>query len=103
LFDVRSWSPNEARARRLRCNRVRARAASLAAMQRANLVAVGIAHIGKIELRCPRFTQAGRILDALAAVCDTGIVERLHLFRAVTGTAYRGAVGVCRRRAIDTL
>src|SRR5436190_16655213 len=63
---------------------------SLAPMQGANLVAVGIAQVGKIELR-RTLTQAGRILDALAAVCDTGIVERLHLLRAVTGKAYRAA------------
>ena len=51
--------------------------AGLAAMQRADLVAGGIAQIGKIKLRSP-LTQSGRILDALAAVCDTRIVERLQ-------------------------
>ena len=72
-------------------------------MQRADLVAVGIAHIGKIELRAAALTPAGRILDALAAVRDGGIVERLDLLRAVAAEADRAAIGMRSRLAIDRL
>src|SRR4051794_240148 len=71
-------------------------------MQRADLVAVGIAQIGKIELRSA-LTQSGRILDALAAVCDPRVVECLHLLRAVASEADRAAIRVRRCLAIDRL
>src|SRR5579862_4622429 len=71
------------------------------AMQRANLVARRIAQIGKIEPAPGVFTPAGRVLDALAAIGDAGVVESSHLFRVGAREADGAAIGVRRRLAVD--
>src|SRR5581483_10409614 len=73
------------------------------AVQRADLVAERIAQVGKVELAEGAFAPAGRVLDALAAVGDAGVVEGFHLLRAVAGEADGAAVGVRRSLAVDRL
>src|SRR5690348_5033015 len=55
------------------------------AIQRAQLVAVGIAQISEIHLAGRALANARRVLDRLAAIRDTGFVPRLGLF----GTAHQ--------------
>src|SRR5688572_29420844 len=71
-------------------------------MQRADLVAVRIAHVGKIQLG-RTITPAGGILDALAARGNSRIVEGLHLLGRVAGKADRAAIGMAGCLAIDRL
>src|SRR5579871_1474730 len=72
-------------------------------MQRADLVAGRISQVGKIELARGRFAPTGRILDALAAIGDAGVVEGSDVLRAVAGEADRAAISVRRRVAVDRL
>src|SRR5215470_16693792 len=46
------------------------------AMQRAELVAVGIAQIGDVQLYAAAFADAGRILAGLAAMREAGGMKR---------------------------
>ncbi len=48
-------------------------------MQGTDLVAGRIAEVGKIGFPCGPFTPAGRVLDALAAVGDSDVVEGFDL------------------------
>src|SRR5262249_46083976 len=72
-------------------------------MHRDDLVAEWIAQVGEIDLARGPFAPAGRILDALAAVGDAGVVERLDLLGTGAGEADGAAVGVRRRLAVDRL
>ena len=72
-------------------------------MHRTDLVARWIAQVGEIDLaRCP-FTPTGRILDALATISDTSIVEGPGFLSAVAHEADRAAVGARRGIAVDGL
>src|SRR5262249_39704318 len=70
-------------------------------MHRDDLVAVGIAQIREIDLARDTLAPAGRVLDALAAVGDAGVVERLDLLGAGAGEADGAAIGMRRRLAVD--
>src|SRR5262249_39896823 len=72
-------------------------------MHRDDLVAEWIAQVGEIDLARGPFAPAGRVLDALAAVGDAGVVERLDLLGTGAGKADGAAVGVRRRPAVDWL
>src|ERR1043166_1319428 len=81
----------------------RAAVCSAGAMHCDDLVAGGIAQIGKIDLARGAFAPAGRVFDALAAVGDAGVVESLGLLGAGAGEADGAAVGVRCRLAVDRL
>ena len=72
-------------------------------MQGADLVAIWIAQIGKVESGRAALAPAGRIFDGLAAVGDTSIVEGFHLFRAVSGEPYGAAIGMGGRVPVNRL
>src|SRR5205814_5018756 len=72
-------------------------------MQRTDLVTGRIAQVGEIESARGPFAPAGRVLDALAAIGDAGIMEGLRLLGTVAREADGAAVGVCRHVAIDRL
>lgn len=58
-------------------------------MQRAQLVPIGIEHIGKVERAHRAGARARRVFDRLATGGNSGIMERLHLFQTVAGKAER--------------
>src|SRR5262252_3470653 len=68
-----------------------------------DLVAEGVAQVAEIDLPSGPFAPAGRVLDALAAVGDAGVVERLDLLGAGAGEADGAAIGMARRLAVDRL
>src|SRR5215831_18114782 len=72
-------------------------------MHRDDLVAAGIAQIREIDLARGTLAPAGRVLDALAAVGDAGVVERLDLLGAGAREADGAAIGMTRRLAVDRL
>src|SRR6516165_9306269 len=72
-----------------------------AAMHRDELVSGWIAQVGKIDLARRPFAPAGRVLDALTAVGDAGVVESLGQLGAGAREADGAAVSVRRRLAID--
>jgi len=72
-------------------------------MHRDDLVAVGIAQIREIDLARDTLAPAGRVLDALAAAGDAGVVERLDLLGTGAGEADGAAIGMRRRLAVDRL
>src|SRR5581483_2251880 len=73
------------------------------AVQCANLVATRIAQVGEVELAKSALAPSGRILDALAAVCDAGVVEGHDLLGTVASESDGAAVGVCCHLAVDRL
>src|ERR1041384_5527277 len=77
--------------------------ASGAAMDRNDLVAGWVAQISQIDLSGSALAPAGRVLDALAAISDTGIVEGLRLLRARAREADGSSIGMRRGVAIDRL
>jgi hypothetical protein len=72
-------------------------------MQRAELVAVGIAEIGEVELAEAGLAQAGGLLDRSAAVRASGFMPGLRVRGAVDDKADRAAIGVRRGLAVDRL
>jgi hypothetical protein len=60
-------------------------------MQRANLVAVGIAEIGEVEFAKAALAHAGRLLDRRAAVAASGFMPGLRVIGAVDGKLSAGA------------
>src|SRR5215813_9784928 len=72
-------------------------------MHRDDLVTEWIAQVGEIKLARGPFAPAGRILDALAAVGDAGVVESLDLLGIGAGEADGAAIGVRRCIAVDRL
>src|SRR5581483_9643091 len=78
-------------------------ARSALAMHRADLVAERIAQIGEIDPSGRALAPAGRILDALAAVGDAGVVKGLHLLRTRARKTDRAAIGMASGSAIDRL
>src|ERR1051326_7743661 len=71
------------------------------AIQRAQLVAVGIAQISEIHLAGRALANARRILDRLAAIRDTGFVPRLGLFGTAHQKRNRPPIGMAGRLAVD--
>ena len=69
-------------------------------MQRAELVAIGVAEIGQVHGAA---AYARRVFDGLAAGGHAGFVPGVHLFGAVHGDADGAAVGVGGRLAVDGL
>src|SRR5450759_5315823 len=78
-----------------------ARAVSPDPVQGAELVAVGIAEISKIEFARGAFAHARRVFAALAAIGDAGSVPRVGLLGGGSGTADGAALGRGRRLAVD--
>src|SRR5271169_965537 len=72
-------------------------------MHRTDLVARWIAQVGKIDLARRPFAPTRRILDALATIGDTSVVEGPGFLGAVAREANSAAVGVRRRGLIDWL
>src|SRR3954451_1088369 len=70
-------------------------------MESAELVAVGITEIGKVEFAEAPLAVTGRILDRRPARFDARLVPGIDLFGAVEREANRAAIGVRRRRAVD--
>src|SRR5262245_53804113 len=78
-------------------------ATNSAAMNRDDLVPGWIAQVGKIDFARSPFTPARRVLDALAAAGDAGVVESFDQLGAGAGEADGAAISVGRRLAIDRL
>src|SRR5665213_4382559 len=72
-------------------------------MQRANLVAVGIAQIGDIELDPGAFANARRILAGLAAIGEAGRLPGVGLRGRIAGETDGAAVADGRGLAVDRL
>ena len=72
-------------------------------MQRAELIAVRVAHISQIKPHRAAFAPAGRVFNAGAAIGDRRIMEGLHLFWAVASEANRAAIGTAGGLAINRL
>jgi len=70
-------------------------------VQRAELVAGGIAQIGKVELAEAAFADAGGILARGAAIGDAGGVPGIGDFRRRRGKADGAAIGVAGGLAVD--
>jgi hypothetical protein len=68
-----------------------------------DLVAERIAQVAEVNLARGPLAPAGRVLDALAAVGNARVVERLDLLGAGAGEADGAAVGMARRLAVDRL
>src|SRR6516162_10552689 len=72
-------------------------------MEPDDFVAVGIAQISEIHLPGSALTDARRVLDRRAAICDPGIVPCLRLLGAGHQEADRAAIGGVSRLAINRL
>src|SRR5688500_13890621 len=70
-------------------------------LERAELVAVGIAQIGEVEVAHSARAHPRRILDRLAAGLDARLVPGVGLLGAVHREADRAAVADGRRLAVD--
>ena|SRR5215469_7941817 len=77
----------------LRCNS--------AEMDRTDFVVGRIAQVGKIEFSRGPFAPAGRVLDALATVGNTGVMKSLDLFGASARKADGATISIRRRFPID--
>jgi hypothetical protein len=67
-------------------------------MYRADFVVGRIAQVGKIEFGHGPFAPAGRVLDALATVGNTGVMKSLDLLGAGAREADGAAIGMRRGR-----
>src|SRR5829696_8388889 len=72
-------------------------------VQRAQLVAVGVAQIGEVERAERALAAAGRVLAGGASTRRPGLVPGLDLFRPVHGKPDRAAIGAAGRLPVDRL
>src|SRR5258708_38771445 len=72
-------------------------------MQRAELVAVGVAQIGKVEFAGAALAHTRRIFATRRAMGDAGRVPRVGLLGRATGEADGAAIGRGCRLAVDRL
>ena len=70
-------------------------------MYRDDFVSIWIAEVCKIDFARGPFAPTGWVLDALSAVGDAGVVERLDLLGAGAGETDSTAVCMCRCLAVD--
>src|SRR3954467_2924487 len=70
-------------------------------MQRAELVAVGVAQISEVQFAEAALADAGRVLDRGAAILRPGLVPGIRLVGAAHREADRGAVPVGGGATID--
>src|ERR1700722_3581719 len=70
-------------------------------VQRAELVAVGIAQISKVEFPDGGFAYAWRFFARFAAMADAGRMPGIGLFGGGRGKADGAAIGRRRRLAVD--
>src|SRR5690349_1676077 len=82
---------------------LRGDAASAHPVRGAELVAVGVAQIGEIELAGRALAHAGRVFDRRAARRDAGLVPGVDLRGRVHREADGAAIGVARGLPIDRL
>src|SRR5215469_11618651 len=68
-----------------------------------NLVAVGVAQIGEINLPCGPLAEPRRILDRRAAIRTAGLVPCRGLLGAAHDKADGAAIGMACRLAVDRL
>src|SRR5450830_296299 len=78
-------------------------AALLHAVQGAQLVAIGIAHVGQVQGARGTFAQAGRLFAGVAAVGDGDLMELFDLFGRAALEADGAAVGAAGSFAVDGL
>src|SRR5215831_18840420 len=72
-------------------------------VHRADLVAVGIAQIGEVELAGRAFANAGRVFAGGGAVGEACRMPSIRLFRRVGEEADGAAIGGGRGLAVDRL
>src|SRR3954465_4294550 len=77
--------------------------ASRRPVDRRELVAVRIAHVGHVQRAWLAVARAGCTLDRRAALRDRRVVELLQLFGRLALEADGAAVGMGRRLAVDRL